>query len=312
MKNLRFAFVALPLVALVATGSTAADWEGRAWGDIHVQTIDGATYDFQSAGEFVASRSAAGDFEVQLRLESSGFSGPVSVATAVAVLVDTTRASVVVGREPPLFVDGQPAPLADGFVDLPEGGRIERSKRGYEIYWSDGSILSIDVRKRFLNAFLRPAEVRRNTLSGLFGNFNGNAGDDVEATVAALGSVSSMPLSVALSELARTLLTKDDDPSLLEQEDSIFEYEPGQSTYSFRRSKPTREATPEALPASWRKRAKKACEQAGVTEPDLMKACIVDVGYTRDESFAETAAVVQARDESNWDSEVAMRSDGGR
>ncbi|MGB7490857.1 MAG: VWD domain-containing protein [Thermoanaerobaculia bacterium] len=307
----RIAYAALPLLALVTAAGTAATFEGRAWGDIHVQTMDGATYEFQATGEYVASRSTAGDLEVQLRLESRGFSPNVSIATSVAVLVDTTRASVALGREPMLFVDGQPAALPDGALELPRGGRIESSKRGYEIYWSDGSILSIDVRKRHLNAFLRPAEARRSTLFGLFGNFNGKAVDDVEATVASLGSVSGSEVSSALAGLARTLLANDDDPMLLAQEESIFEYEPGQNTYSFRRPKPTREATPEALSASWRKRAEKACEEAGVTEPDLLKACIVDVGYTRDESFADTAAAVQERDASNWDSEMAGRVDQG-
>jgi len=303
MKIRGFAFVALVSLALVTTTGTAATFEGRAWGDIHVQTMDGATYEFQSTGEFIASRSTARDLEVQLRLESRGFSPHVSVATAVAVLVDTTRASVMLGREPLLYVDGQPAALPDGFVELPDGGRIERSKRGYEVFWADGSTLSIDVRKRFLNAYLRPAEPRRGALSGLFGNFNGNAVDDVDATMAALGSGSHSQVNSALAELARALLADDDDPALLAQEESIFEYEPGQSTHSFRRPKPTREATPEALTASWRKRAKEACEEAGVTAPDLLKACIVDVGYTHDESFAETAAAVQARDLTNWDSD---------
>ena len=309
MRAHGFAFVALTSLALVTTAGTAATFEGRAWGDIHVQTIDGATYEFQSTGEFVASRSTARDLEVQLRLESRGFSPNVSVATAVALLVDTTRASVTLGRKPLLYVDGQPAALPVGFVELPDGGRIERSKRGYEVFWADGSTLSIDVRKRFLNAYLRPAETRRSTLSGLFGNFNGNAVDDVDATVAALGSDSHSQVNSALAELARTLLADDDDPALLAQEESIFEYEPGQSTYSFRRPKSTREATPEALSASWRKRAKEACEEAGVTAPDLLKACIVDVGYTHDESFAETAAAVQARDLTNWDSDLASRAD---
>ncbi len=303
MKTHGFAFVALVSLALVTTTGTAATFEGRAWGDIHVQTMDGATYEFQSTGEFIASRSTARDLEVQLRLESRGFSPHVSVATAVAVLVDTTRASVMLGREPLLYVDGQPAALPDGFVELPDGGRIERSKRGYEVFWADGSTLSIDVRKRFLNAYLRPAEPRRGALSGLFGNFNGNAVDDVDATMAALGSGSHSQVNSALAELARALLADDDDPALLAQEESIFEYEPGQNTYSFRRPKPTREATPEALTASWRKRAEEVCVEAGVTEAELLKACIVDVGYTHDESFAETAAAVQARDLTNWDSD---------
>ena len=308
MKIHRIAYATVPLLALLITAGTASAMEGRAWGDIHVQTMDGATYDFQAAGEYAASRSTDGDFEVQLRLESTGFSRYVSIVTAVAVLVDTTRASVALGRESVLFVDEQPMTLPrDGVLELPEGGRIERAKRGYEIYWSDGSILSIDVRKRHLNAFLRPAETRRSTLSGLFGNFNGIAADDVEASIANLGSNSDTQLRAGLTELARTLLADDEDERLLAQEESLFEYEPGQSTFSFRRPTPTREATAATLSASWRRRAKEACEEAGVTDPDLLEACIVDVGYTRDESFAETAVAVQARNVSNWDSEVATR-----
>ena len=310
MNTYRFAYAVLPLLALVTTAGTVFAMEGRAWGDIHVQTMDGATYPFQAAGEFVASRSTAGDLEVQLRLESTGFSRNVSIATVVAVLVDSTRATVALGREPMLFVDEQPMTLPDDVLELPDGGRIERSKRGYEIFWSDGSILSIDARKRHLNAFLRPAESRRSTLSGLFGNFNGSAADDVDAVTVAQSAGSLSGLHPALTDLARSLLTADnDDERLLAQEESLFEYEPGQSTFTFRRPTPTREATAATLPASWRRRAQEACEEAGVTDPDLLEACIVDVGYTRDESFADTAAAVQERDASNWDSEIAERTD---
>ena len=46
----------------------------------------------------------------------------------------------------------------------------------------------------------------------------------------------------------------------------------------------------------------------GVTDPDLLQACIVDVGCTRDVSFAETAVAVQARNDSNWESDLDKRS----
>ena len=42
------AILALTLSSLAGSGLAM---EGRAWGDIHVQTLDGATYDFQAAGE---------------------------------------------------------------------------------------------------------------------------------------------------------------------------------------------------------------------------------------------------------------------
>jgi hypothetical protein len=310
MKKLRYVIASLPLLALVFTVGAASATEGRAWGDIHVQTMDGATYDFQAAGEFVASRSPAGDLDVQLRLESTGFASNVSVATAVAVLVDTTRATLVLGREPLLYVDGEPAVPSGGEVELVDGGRIVETKRGYEIHWSDGTVLSVDARKRHLNAFLRPAAGRRGTLSGLFGNFNGIAADDVGASTSGGGSGLVEPLR-PIADLVEDLLARKAEASLLAQEDSLFEYQPGQSTRTFRRPTPMREVTAATLPASFRRLAEAACEEAGVTAPDLLEACIIDVGYTRDESFADSAAAVQARDVFLRDSEAARQADAG-
>jgi hypothetical protein len=311
MKKQHLVCIALPLLAVVSVAGPALAMEGRAWGDIHVQTMDGATYDFQAGGEFVASRSTAGDLELQLRLESTGFSNYVSIVTAVAVLVDTSRASVALRREPMLSVERQPVTLSPGgSLDLPEGGRIERSKKGYEFFWSDGSSLFIKVGKGHLNAFLRPALTRRGTLSGLFGNFNGNAMDDVDAVTAvgSFGSGTDTALNAGLAELARSLLSDDDNGWLVSPQTSLFEYAPGQSTRTFRKPAPKREATAAGLPASWRRQALAACEEVGVSDPDLLEACIVDVGYTRDESFAETAAAVQARNDSNWETDLDRRS----
>jgi hypothetical protein len=306
MMKQRFVYTALPLLVLVGAGPVRAR-EGRAWGDIHVQTMDGTNYDFQAAGEFVASRSTAGDFEVQLRLESAGFGSYVSVLTAVAVLVDTSRASVALGREPLLSVDEQPVNLSPGSaLDLPEGGWIERTKKGYEIVWGDGSSLFIKVGSGHLNAFLRPASTRRSTLSGLFGNFNGNSMDDVDALTAAgaFASGSGSAMHARLAEMALSLLFDDENGPLVSQQTSLFEYAPGQSTRTFRKPAPKMEARADSLPPSWKRRARAACEEAGVTDPDLLEACIVDVGYTRDESFAETAAAVQARNRSNTESDL--------
>ena len=298
----RLLYAALPLLALVGTAGSAGANEGRAWGDIHVQTMDGAIYPFQAAGEFVASRSTDGDFEVQLRLESTGFSSYVSIATAVAVKVDSTRALVALGREPMLTVDEAPVALPpSGALDLAGGGRIERSEKGYEFYWSDGSSLSIGVGHGHLNAFLRPSLARKGTLSGLFGNFNGSALDDVDAMTVFLGQGSPSGLSPGLTQLARTLLLDEDHGWMVQQETSLFEYGPGQSTRTFRKPMPKREASVAGLPVTWRQQARATCTDAGVTDPDLLEACIVDVGYTRDESFAETAVAVQARNDPDWD-----------
>jgi hypothetical protein len=225
----------------------------------------------------------------------------VSIATAVAVKVDTTRALVALGREPMLTVEEEPVALQPGGgLDLPEGGRIERSEKGYEIYWSDGSSLSIGVGSGHLNAFLRPSLDRRGTLSGLFGNFNGSTLDDIDPMTVYLGQGSPSGLSPGLTELARTLLLDEEHGWAVAQETSLFEYGPGQSTRTFRKPMPKREANVAGLPVTWRQQARATCVDAGVADPDILDACIIDVGYTRDESFAETAVIVQARNASDW------------
>src|SRR5262249_39343922 len=75
-------------------------------GDPHITTVDGLTYDFQSAGEFVALRDSLGTLEIQTRQTPVATNGPgsaannttglstcVSVNTAVAVRVGTHRVS---------------------------------------------------------------------------------------------------------------------------------------------------------------------------------------------------------------------------
>lgn len=300
MKRPRFAYTALPLLALLATASSASALEGRAWGDIHVQTMDGAYYPFQAAGEFVASRSEAGDLVVQLRLESTGFSSYVSIATAVAVQVDTTRALVALGREPMLSVEEKAVALSVGeAVGLADGGRIERTEKGYEIFWEDGSNLFVRVGSGHLNAFLRPSLTRQGTLSGLFGNFNGDSLDDIDALTVLVGA-SGGGMSPGVAAVAQALMLDDDHAFRVEQKTSLFEYEPGQSTRTFRKPMPKRDATVAGLPVTWRRQARATCVAAGVVDPDLLEACIVDVGYTRNEEFAETAVAVQARNDANW------------
>jgi len=216
--------------------------------------------------------------------------------------VDTTRALVALGREPMLTIDEAPVALPPGgALDLTGGGRIERSEKGYEITWSDGSSLSIGVGSGHLNAYLRPSPARKGTLSGLFGNFNGSALDDMDAMTVFLGQGSPSGLSPGLTQLARTLLLDEDHGWMVQQETSLFEYRPGQSTRTFRKPMPKREASVAGLPVTWRQQARATCADAGVTDPDVLEACIVDVGYTRDESFAETAVAVQARNDPDWD-----------
>jgi hypothetical protein len=126
--------------------------------------------------------------------------------------------------------------------------------------------------------------------------------------IGTLGSTTGSDLNAGLAELARSLLTDDDRGWLVSQKTSLFEYAPGQGTWIFRKPAPKREASADSLPASRRRQVRAACEQVGVTDPVLLEACIIDVGYTRDEGFADSAAAVQARNDSTWETDLDRRS----
>src|SRR5437879_1588967 len=77
-------------------------------GDVHIRTADGAYYDFQLFGEFIALKSNAGDLEVQIRQEPwQGSSRTVSTNTAVAVSVAGDRISFYVRPRARLIVNGE-------------------------------------------------------------------------------------------------------------------------------------------------------------------------------------------------------------
>jgi hypothetical protein len=71
------------------------------------------------------------------------------------------------------------------------------------------------------------------------------------------------------------------------QAESLFDYGPGEDTNSFTdRSFPAAPCPP--IPDSKRLAAEQACQSAGITDKDLLDACIFDVGNTGDVRFVDS------------------------
>jgi hypothetical protein len=78
------------------------------WGEPHFRTIDGLSYDMQSAGEFILAKSESSDLEIQARF--SKLRGDVSVINRAAVFIDDHVVEFGNG----LVIDGYPYDLSPG------------------------------------------------------------------------------------------------------------------------------------------------------------------------------------------------------
>jgi hypothetical protein len=151
-----------------------------------------------------------------------------------------------------------------------------------QITWPDGSRLSIrPIGSWGLIASMELAAARRGKVSGLLGDYDGNAANDL---VVRGGAPVGDPTFAAL-------YPKFADSWRIAQADSMFDYAPGQSTATFTdRSYPAQpsDAHPAGSPA-----AEAVCRAAGVTDPISLQNCILDVALSGQAVFAAAAATAQ-------------------
>jgi len=257
-------------------------------GEPHVSTFDKVRYDLQAAGEFVAAASADDDLHVQLRLEPVSQTAQVSVVTAAAARLGRYRVTVAAGREAALHVDGRPLALDEHDNRILEGaGGIVRTGPRYSLVWPDGTNLHVDVFRRHLNVWMLPALERDGRLVGLLGNADGDGGANDFRTRDGRAIASLKDFETRYRVFA--------DSWRVRSEESLFDYEPGQSTETFtRRDFPAREVTAPSLDAAARTRAEALCRAAGVTAQEALDECVFDVALTGDETYVESALSQQA------------------
>ncbi len=276
---------------------------GSTNGDPHLTTIDRLRYDFQAAGEFVLARSSAGGFEVQARQEPFTPSSWVSVNTAVAMRVGPARVEVDRGDPLGVRVGGRRARVLAGRpLALAGGGRVTlladpiAGEDQIEVTWPDGSFVRVwSVGSWGVALLVRPAAVHRGRLSGLLGNFDGSPANDLvtrdgrRIDAAAADDYSSRSFNSLYRVLGASWRLRGGE--------SLFTYARGRSSGSYAiRNFPPRFVTVRSLSARARRAAEAICRAAGVTDPNLLEDCILDVALTDEDDFAEAAAVQQTAD----------------
>ncbi|MCX5065615.1 VWD domain-containing protein [Micromonospora lupini] len=255
-------------------------------GDPHLLTYDGLRYDFQAAGEFVLSRSTTDDFEVQTRQTMFPASSVVAVNAAVAARVKGDRVGVYATPGGPVVrVNGAPPVVTPTGTKLQHGGTVTTWGDGtVTVDWPDGTRLTAHPLGVWgLSVSVSAPDARAGTLEGLLGDRDGDPGDDLAVRG---GKRVALPLTF------EALHPGFADSWRVEAPRSLFDYEPGQDTGTFTdRRFPERLLTVGELPN--RATAELVCRRAGVTDPQTLADCVLDVGLTGQVAFATDAARAQ-------------------
>ena len=290
-------------------GDGDRDRVGDSWGDPHLNTFDGVSYDFQAVGEFTFVKSTTDDFEIQVRQEPWGNSTSVSVNTAVAMNIEGEDIGLYLDRAEPLVVNGNSVNLANGGVFVVGDSLIFRQGNSYTINSPENDQIKVDLNGNHLNINAGLSSSRDGQIVGLLGNSNNERSDDFslrDGTV--IGS--SISNEQLYGEYA--------DSWRITQEESLFDYnlesesnnnipaaanleiaennnifplnaEPETNTETFTdRNFPYEIVTIDTLDPEVKAEAEAIASAAGITDPDLLEDAILDIALTdADAEFIE-------------------------
>jgi hypothetical protein len=277
-------------------------------GDPHLRTVDGTHYDFQTAGEFTALRSADG-FEVQTRqaaVATDFFPGPnphtglatcVSLNTAVAARVGGRRVTYQPdtadpGRPPTmtLRIDGNPTALTDAGVTIGGRARVSRTAvDGMEIAYRNGTLVTVtpgfwsSQNLWYLNVSISGSDA----LEGIMGAIARGSWLPALSDGTSLG-----PRPASLAQRYADLNVKFADSWRVTDNSSLFDYAPGQSTDDFTLRGWPKDTSPCDVPEMKPVKPLDPRIAQELCRPLLDKRrrenCEFDVVATGDRGFAET------------------------
>lgn len=252
-------------------------------GDPHLVSFDGLAYDFQAAGEFVLAQGEEGA-RVEVQARTAPIGDLASNITAIATLIDGHRVTIDTLAAEPMRIDGvvTEVPADTGFVNV---GKATIAFDGSTYTLIDPGRVSLIVQDfgDRLDMVMSADQSLAGTLTGLLGNFNGDTADDLMLVD---GTVLSQPIRFA------DLYGSFANAWRVTQENSLFDYGSGATTDTYTdRDFPRMALTLDMLPAELVSRATQLVDQAGITDPTVRAATILDLAVTGDLSFLASAAI---------------------
>jgi Ca2+-binding RTX toxin-like protein len=264
---------------------------GSAWGDPHFVSFDGLYYNMQGWGEFILTRATSGQtFEVQIRTKAWVPGAQVTIVEAVAAAIGNHR--IMAHVDGTVLVDGVPATLAVGADPLLLTGnvRLHRPREGTYVFVDhdtgeqvrvDGVGSGANSAMGYLNVRPFVAASRADAMEGLLGDYNGNRADDIQL---ADGTVLAQPVNIfdLYGLFAADWRVTDAN--------SLFVYGPGQGTSDFQvLNFPPVPLRISELPTALVAAAAAQVAAAGITDPFLAEAAILDILLTGDPAFIQGA-----------------------
>lgn len=280
-----------------------SDTGGNSWGDPHLVTHDGVKYDFQAHGEMVLSRASADGFEVQVR-QAPGSSGRVSYNKAAAMRVGSDRVAFYVN--PPgggglVMVDGEAVTIADAAVyALPGGGAILRDGSKYTVTWpASGSYVRVKLAGSYLDVRVHADGALAGTLEGLLGNYDGDGANDFK-----LRDGTPLPAPPSFTQkydCSQTRCLAYDDPAgwlIRDAAESLFDYDVGLGPLDYAPQNgamyPLVETSLDDFDPALVAWAQSQCVAAGITDPILLDACILDIVVSGDVEMGLGAGEIES------------------
>ncbi|WP_414521362.1 SGNH/GDSL hydrolase family protein [Umezakia ovalisporum] len=258
------------------------------WGDPHLRTFDGISYDLQSLGEFTLVKSTTDDFEIQARHEPWFNSTSVSVNTAIAIKLNEQRLGFYLNEPNPLKINGNTVTINPGSVYTMGEHQIIRGMGGYyTINSPDQQQIQVDLYNSYINISAALGDDRQGQVVGLWGNFNDNPNDDFALRDGTLlgGFIST-----------EQLYGDYDDSWRITQADSLFDYNPGEDTNTFTDlSFPGNVITIDTLTPEQRAAAEEIARNAGITDPEVLNRAILDIALTDNTAEFTQGYVTQQR-----------------
>ncbi|EAU66928.1 von Willebrand factor type D domain protein [Stigmatella aurantiaca DW4/3-1] len=280
------------------------------WGDPHLGTFDGLAYDFQGVGEFILVESIRGTpLTVQARMRPWNGSNDVSVMTALATLVGSSRVGFYLGTNPPVKVNGAAVSLAVGnTVPLPGGGRLRRKDASsYIVYYPGHDRLIVTLNNGYIDANFALPTSRQGTLRGLLGNYNGKTNDDLALRT---GAVLAQPLTFAQLYTSSSSMAAS---WRIKKEESLFDYGQNEDTWTFTDVNfPWSPISVADLTPAQLELGLATCRERKVKTAAFFDRCVLDVGLTGVKDFALTAALLEGQILTQRGGDLPSQEQGGK
>ena len=247
------------------------------------------SYPFRDTGEFVWYRHRARDsLHIQIRQVDNSHSRCADgrKISAVAVGSEGHRIGIYLDRESPLWIDGEPQEVSQYFWQVGDHTTVTRNAvelpRGesYIIERRDGERIRVDVFDRHLALEMEhlPRE-RVDEARGLVGNHEVDGEDGL-----ILRDGRFLPEPIQRAEVYEQF----GNSWRVGRHESLFDYGPGESFEKFApTSFPFAPRSLDDLSEEQYEYGRRVCDQnVGISDPTMLRHCMMDVGCTGDSSYA--------------------------